>query len=126
MLLAVLLWRQHPAAIEADLADRGHDIFDWHSGKMSSRKLLVLLEHAPETGPYKTALRDGNWPEWVKILANIHKELALYRAAKYVGGPNEYIPNVFLDPIERVDRFNEAQQEQQELESSDLFSDLYD
>ena len=128
MFFAVAIWRQHPTEIECDFANRGLDIADWHAGRMSSRKLLVLLRHAPESGPYKTALRDGNWPEWAKILAETHRELALYRAGKYAGGKHEYTPKVFLDPVERVERFNETR-EQEEFESEardDFFSSLFD
>ncbi|OBK50103.1 hypothetical protein A5656_27510 [Mycobacterium gordonae] len=37
----------------------------------------------------------------MQILAETHKELALYRASHYVGGENQYTPKVFLDPVER-------------------------
>nr|WP_156772866.1 hypothetical protein [Mycobacterium gordonae] len=97
----MLAWRQFPNQIECDLADRGHDIMAWHAGRMSSRRLLVLLEHAPEDGPYKLALHNRPWPEYMQILAETHKELALYRASHYVGGENQYTPKVFLDPVER-------------------------
>lgn len=93
------MWRQYPTEIEAELADRGYDILDWHRGRMSSRRLLVLLKHARETGPYMQALRDGGWPPVTKILAEVHKELALYRASKYAGGDNEYAPLIFVDPV---------------------------
>lgn len=91
---------------------------------MSSRRLLVLLEHAPEVGPYKTALRGGDWPEWMQMIKEIHKEIALNRASKYVGGPNEYRPNVFLSPTERVEHHDEKAAEDQEFD--DLLSELVD
>ncbi|EUA18475.1 putative gp13 [Mycobacterium xenopi 3993] len=119
---AILVWRQHPTEIEADLADRGHDILDWHRGIMSSRRLLVLLRHAPENGPYKTALREGKWPEFMQILAEIHKELALYRASHYVGSENEYTPKVFIDPVER--RALADQQAEEEAASENFQNDL--
>lgn len=75
---------------------------------MSSRELLVLLRHAPETGAYKTALRDGDWPEQTQILAELHKETALNRAAKYAGGKHAYRPTLFLSPVERVKHFKQA------------------
>lgn len=101
MFAAVLTWRQHPTEIEADLAARGFDVLDWHAGRMSSRRLLVLLRHAPELGPYKKALREGGWSEFEQMLAEIHKELALYRASYYAGTDNRYTPKVFVNPVDR-------------------------
>lgn len=126
MKLAVLAWRQFPTEIEADLADRGHDVMDWLAGRTSSRRFLVLLRHAPETGPYKTALRGQTWPEHMQILSEIHKELALYRASHYVGGENQYTPKVFLDPSERERVHAEMLANQQAVEESqaDMFDEL--
>lgn len=82
---------------------------DWHTGKMSSRRLLALLANPKsDNGPYMRALRDGNWPEWMTMLKELHKELALYRASWYVGKKGEYTPKVFLDPVERVEKAKEA------------------
>lgn len=124
MTLAVLAWRQHPTEIEADLLDRGHDIMDWHAGRMSSRRLLVLLKEAPETGPYKTAQRGGTWPEFMQILAEIHKELALYRASYYVGGENEYEPKGFVDPTKRQQILRDAAEAEAFIEEAQ--EDIYD
>lgn len=99
-----MVWRQHPNAIEAELADRGHDIADWHQGRMSSRKLLVLLEHSSENGPYRRAVNGGDWPTWMQMLKEIHKEQALSRASRYVGTPHEYQPQVFVSPVERAEQ----------------------
>lgn len=103
VLPAIAAWRQHPTEIEAELADRGHEIGDWHRGVMSSRRLLVLLKHARDDGPYRAALRDGDWPVESLMLKEIHKELALDRASKYVGSDDEYQPKVFVSPAERVE-----------------------
>lgn len=105
------MWRQEPTAIEAELIDRGQDILDWHRGTMSSRRLLALLEH-PKTvdSPYARALRDGEWPEWMEMLKELHKEFALYRASWYVGRKGEYRPKVFLNLKERKEKFAEAQE----------------
>jgi len=89
--------------------DRGLDVMDWHAGRMSSRRLLVLLQFPrSDDSPYPRALRDGQWPEWMQMLKELHKELALYRASWYVGRPGEYKPRVFLDPVERVEVSAEA------------------
>ncbi|MGU3650692.1 hypothetical protein [Mycolicibacterium sp. A43C] len=82
---------------------------DWHAGRLSSRRLLVLLANLKgENGPYARALREGNWPEWMTMLKELHKELALYRASWYVGKKSEYIPKVFLDPLERLEAATES------------------
>lgn len=104
------MWRQEPTAIEAELADRGIDIQDWHRGWMTSRRMLALLEHPRSSdSPYARALRGGQWPEWMQMLKELHKEFAMYRASWYVGKKGEYKPKVFLDPIERQQRWEEAQ-----------------
>ena len=113
--IAIAVWRQEPNAIEAELFDRGANILDWHRGRMTSRQLLVLLEHPrSEDSPYPRALRDGQWPEWMQMLKELHKELALYRASWHVGKKGEYKPKVFLDPVERRERFAELQEIQAE------------
>lgn len=125
--MALAVWRQQPAAIEAELADRNIDILDWHRGRLSSRRLLVLLEHPRSAdSPYPRALRAGQWPEWMQMLKELHKELALYRASWYVGRPGAYKPRTFLDPLERVETAAEAQEAAQrraEVEE-DLFGGL--
>ncbi|OQZ97056.1 hypothetical protein BST10_10070 [Mycolicibacter algericus DSM 45454] len=98
------VWRQQPTAIEAELSDRGHDIADWHQGRMSSRKLLVLLEHSSENGPYRRAVSGGDWPTWMQMLKEIHKEAALSRASRYAGTRYEYQPQVFVSPVERAEQ----------------------
>lgn len=127
MLLAVVVWRQHPTEIEDLLLDKGLDIKDWHAGQMSSRRLLVLCRHAPEEGPYKTALRNGDYPEWVQMLKEIHKEVALNRASKYVGGEHEYIPKVFLSMPERIEHFELEAAEGEFIEEArgGLFDNLF-
>lgn len=78
---------------------------------MSSRRLLALLEHPRSAdSPYARALRDGEWPEWMEMLKELHKEFALYRASWYVGKKGEYKPKVFLNLTERRERFDEAQE----------------
>ncbi|MCV7100085.1 hypothetical protein H7I01_06715 [Mycobacterium palustre] len=123
---AVLAWRQHPTEIECDLADRGHDIFDWHAGRMSSRRLLVLLKEAPERGPYKTALRGGRWPELETMIAELHKEFAAFRASHYVGTEHEYTPKMFVDPSERAQILRDEAEAEAFIEEAqeDMFDQL--
>jgi len=93
---------------------------------MTSRELLTLMRHLSDRGAYKTFLREGDWPEDVQILTEIHKELALYRAAKYVGGPNEYMPKVFMSLREQRELAEKAERRESELKQSedDLFNAL--
>ncbi len=118
MPLAVEVWKRNASAIEAHLSFRGVDIADWHQGTrddkgrlvLSSRRLLVLCEHIPELG--------GRWPKALRIAKEIHKEVSLHRAALYVGGPNEYVPELFLDPEEAMESAEKAEQEEQFLEEA--------
>jgi hypothetical protein len=66
---ALEIWRRWPTEIEVDLLDRNLDIADWLQGtrdehgrlKLSSRRLLVVLEKCKETSEYaKWALRNGD------------------------------------------------------------------
>lgn len=116
----------HAAVIEAELSFRGIDIADWHQGtvdshgrpKLSSRRLMVLCEHIPEIG--------GRWPRSLQLLKEVHTEVALNRAAKYVGGPNEYVPQLFLDPAEARKLMDKKQETDDFIEDSteELFDDL--
>ena len=91
---------------------------------MSSREFVVLVRKLPDDGSAfkaeapKPFGRGGDWPEWVQMLAETHKENALYRASKYVGGPNEYVPQVFIPPAERAELARQMAED--ELASMDL------
>ena len=73
------LVRYFPEEIEADLAFRGIDIHDWHQGKMSSRRLLVLCEALPDDSAYKTARRDDDWSDEQYMRAALINEVRLLR-----------------------------------------------
>jgi len=92
---------------------------DWHVGRMSSRRLLVLLKHPRRDGPYETALRDGGFTTVEKMLAELHKEFALYRASHYVDTDNAYTPKVFLDQQEARKLLAEQAAEEQDREESE-------
>lgn len=117
VLLALLRIRQWPNEIEADLAFRGIDIGWWHRNtltgegvpRLSSRRLLLLLDELPETSAYKTMLRDGQWPLWQRMLKTLTNETSLHRAGLYAGGDASYEPMVYVDPIEQRERAEEAQ-----------------
>jgi hypothetical protein len=74
-----MLVRFFPEEIEADLAFEGIDIADWHTGEMSSRKLLILLKALDEDGEYKTARRNGDWSDKRYTQASIVNELRMLR-----------------------------------------------
>lgn len=108
--LAIVRIRNWPNQIEADLARYYQlDVADWHQGRMSSRKLLVLLQHLPDESEYKTEFeRDGQWPISMQMLKAVANETTLHRASLYAGGENAYSPQVFLDPHEQRERLEEA------------------
>lgn len=116
--LAIDLWRRHAKAIEAHLAFRGLNIADWHQGTrddrgrliLSSRRLLVLCEHIPEVG--------GRWPISLRMAKETHKEIALHRAALYVGGPHEYTPVLFLDPAEAREMVDDQRDDSEQMEQA--------
>lgn len=114
-----MLVQQYPHQIEADLAYRGIDLGWWHRGaldedgapRLSSRKLLVLLDELPDTSSYKTALRDGQWPTWQRMLQTVANETSLNRAAKYAGSDDAYDPMIWVDPVEARQRAEKAHAE---------------
>lgn len=119
------LLKRYGKLIEATIEScyPGRDIGQWYRGEMSSRKVLVLLEEAPQDSQFKKFAkppfgRGGDWDETTKIFAALHKEAALDRASKYVGGENEYIPEVFLAPSERAEYAQTAELEQQTEEQA--------
>lgn len=116
--LAIRVWKRHAGAIEAHLCFRGLNIADWHQGTrdqhgravLSSRRLLVICEHIPEIG--------GRWPVDLLVAKETHKEVALHRAALYVGGPNEYVPQLFVDPAEAREIAARAEAEEQQTQDA--------
>lgn len=72
--------RQFPREIEADLLFRGIDIGDWHQGRMSSRRLLCLIDALPDDSNYWKERRDGDWSAQEYINAAVVNELRLLRA----------------------------------------------
>lgn len=106
MAVASLAWSQYPTEIEADLSDRGHNIMDWHRGVMSSRRLLVLLRHAPESGPYDKALRGGRQARSERVAEEHFNETARLRAsfhAAHGGEDAAYEPFILSDPVDEIE-----------------------
>lgn len=72
--------RQFPNEIEADLLFRGVDVHDWHQGRMSSRRLLALVDSLPPESAYWRERRDGDWSLEEYVRAATVNEIRLLRA----------------------------------------------
>lgn len=74
--------RNFPCQIETDLLMRGIDVFDWHQGRMSSRRLLLLIDVliADEDSMLSIERRDGDWSESQYLAARQVNETMLLRA----------------------------------------------
>lgn len=116
--------RDHPTEIESDLLDKGLDVADWYQQtrdeqgrlKLSSRRLLdVILPNLGEQSAFVTALRDGDWPDLLQMVKEIHKEIAGANAGKR--GESEF--TIFVSPKERVRRYREEQEEAAAREEDD-------
>lgn len=95
------IWRQYPREIHSDLSQYHHrEIKEWHDGTMSSYELLVLMEHMPERGAFKTAARGGEFSGDEKVWVQIANEIAVLRAS-YVRGVKgeEYGSQMFYSPL---------------------------
>lgn len=127
--MLTVLWflKRWPKQIESDLSripGGRKKLRQWHRGtrdrrgrlKISSRELLVILEYLPDDGALKMAQagREGDWPEWVEVLAKIQEDAALYHAFKY--GKDQ--AQVILSPKARWQAYQEAAEEEQDAESA--------
>lgn len=77
---AEALMRNFATEIEADLAFRGMNIGDWHTGAMSDRQLLIYLEHLPDDSAFKKAFRNDTWTIDRYLSGAILNELRALRA----------------------------------------------
>jgi hypothetical protein len=122
--------RDYPAQIESDLLDKGLEIGDWYQQtrdehgrlKLSSRRLLEVLDNLPERSAFNTALRQGDWPEDTQILAKIHEEIAGRNASER--GESSFTS--FVSPKERLARYLEAHEESLARQDDDemFYSDM--
>jgi hypothetical protein len=97
--------RQFPREIEGDLLLRGIDIADWHQGKMSSRRLLVLVETIAlnEDSAFCRERRDQDWSERDYFNATLVNEIKLLRAEQAaIHAQYDMKVNLFESPMERV------------------------
>ncbi|MGK5631221.1 hypothetical protein [Streptomyces sp. URMC 123] len=55
------------------------DLLDWHRGRLSSRRLAVLLEHLPRDGAVARALHEeaAEWSVTDHLLATVADQLAV-------------------------------------------------
>lgn len=133
--LAIEVWRSYAAEIEADLLKIGTDIADWHQGRMSSRRLLVLLEHGlPDESAFKTALRGGRQSRGQRVLEEqLNEQMRLRAAYEFIASRGEVEWNAadyaWVDPVDAVElekqrAVEEAEREraQDDFESSIGFS----
>lgn len=74
--------RHFPKEIEAELLFRGIDVFLWHRGEMSSRRLLVLIEAIADDPNSALSIerRDKDWSELQYLTAGMLNEIRLLRA----------------------------------------------
>lgn len=74
--------RLYPKEIEVDLLFRGIDIEDWHQGRMSSRRLLNLIEvlDADEDSALAREHRDQDWSLKQYLEACLVNEMRRLRA----------------------------------------------
>jgi len=77
---------------------------------LSSRRLLVILEGLPEKSRFKTALRDGRWPSWQRMLAELANEAYRFRSSFQAANSEEgkawfdTTDVEFVDPVDRAER----------------------
>jgi hypothetical protein len=96
--------------------------------KLSSRRLLVILEKLPDTSEFKTwAVREGDWPVVLKMAAETHKVVAKHYSAflqsKGVEGEDVmFVP--FESPIEAKERYDEFMADAAEFGDQSL-DDMY-
>lgn len=137
MRAAITIWGLAPNQIEIDLLGKA-DILDWHRGsrnewgglKLSSRRLLALLEHLPDKSAFKTAVeRGGDWDEPTYMLARgvtlIDRLLAGYYAVHR--SPDDdaepYEPYVWRSPVQqRLAEQSEAVEDEQREQDDDVFA----
>lgn len=132
MWTALYLLKRYPKEIESDLLP-GIDIADWHRGtrdefgmlKLSSRRLLVLLDKLPEESEYKKwSERQGDWSVTQKILQTIANESGLLRNdIRYIGHMETFDPTHWWSPGE-LREMQDEEQDSQELEG-EMFGHLF-
>ncbi|AEN79876.1 tail assembly chaperone [Mycobacterium phage PhancyPhin] len=139
---AFAFWRMAPRQIASDLRRffPGCHIRDWHQGRMSSYELLelfgvtvaedeetetrtIVVEWPPESGAVAAVVRDGDRPEWQKMLAQVANISALFRSAHLPKADTEAYGEQLFFPISKTREFIETQQA---VADGELFSFVSD
>ncbi|MFJ2646407.1 hypothetical protein ACIO1C_06725 [Streptomyces sp. NPDC087420] len=74
-----MLIDEHAEALEADLLRYyGTDLLDWHRGRLSSRRLAVLIQHLPRDSAVARELHgeSADWSVTEYLLAHVADQLA--------------------------------------------------
>lgn len=98
---------------------------------MSSRRLMVLLEHLPDESAFKTALRGGRQTRAQRVIEETLNEALRLRASYETvasGGQVQWDASEFAwrDPVDEIEQTQKREQEEAEREhaESDIFADL--
>lgn len=133
------LWKRFAGRIESDLLSVGLDIADWHQGtrdeygrlRLSSRRLLVVLENLSDRSAFRTALRGGRQSRRERVVEELLNEaMRLRSSTEAIGSRGEvrWDPADFAwrDPVEQaeLDRRRAVEQAAAEEDSEDLYADL--
>lgn len=116
------------------LAD-GIDILDWHDAvrddhgrlKLSSRRLIGLIQRLWNTEPFARTTSATGWTESEALAARNLTEVALNRASKYAGGEHAYEPDLPTPPKERWKKYLAGVKDDADDEEAreDTFSDMF-
>ena len=129
------MWSRWPNEIEADLLAIGVDIAHWHRltidpetgcPRLSSRRLLVLLDKLPDCSEFKkSSERDGRQSRAERVAEDTYNETALLRAsfhAAHGGREAAYEPFRYRDPIdEKLRADKQAQEANEDVEAAQRF-----
>ncbi|MCV7255346.1 hypothetical protein H7J86_24590 [Mycobacterium hackensackense] len=64
----------------------------------------ITIEFAPEDGAVAAAIRDGERPEWKKMLAQSANIAALFRSAKFPNADTDEYGEQFFLPVSRINQ----------------------
>jgi hypothetical protein len=91
---------------------------------MSSYELLELLEHMPERGAFKTAVRGGEYSEEEISLRHLANEVARLRATMHaVHGGQRYDPPLLLTRRQQREEVEVAKAAEERRENFFAFAD---
>lgn len=118
-----------PGEIESDLLLRGIDIHDWFTQakdrhgrlKLSSRRLLTLLEFLPDKSAFKTSARE-DWSDEEYVQVGILNEIRMLRGDQAAIAGHEMDPVLLESPRQLRER--EEYREEQKLVRDGLLKHL--